>query len=176
MSQAGLQSTQPPVLKRCTQCGAHLQPTAPRCWLCYAEVSGGAGAAAHGGVPGAGGAEYVPAEVVATDKFAKASEIFFKIVSAALALVLLLTAVGIFMEEPAAGVVFLFFVLLPLGMTFIRLQSQQQKYGSVSWAERVATFVVSTALLVGLAGVVMMAGMIAMLVYCLYAFSSGGFH
>lgn len=184
MSQATPDPTPPPVLKRCLQCGAHLQPTAARCWLCYADVADGAasGDAAHAaasvGVDGgvAGGPPFVRAEVVAPHKFSQLSEIFFQIVSAALALVLLLTAAGLFMEEPAAGVVFLFFVLLPLGMTFVRVHSQRQRHGAVSWAEKVGTFVVSTALLVGLAGVVIVAGMIALFVYCLFAMNSGGFH
>lgn len=184
MSQANPDPMLPPVLPRCTQCGAHLQPTMPRCWLCYADVAGsgasGTGTSGTGtpstGASGTGATEWAQVEVASPPKFSKASEVLFQIVSAALALVLLLTAVGVFMEDAAMGAVFLFFVLLPLGVTFIRVHNQRQRFGAVSWAEKLGTFIVSTALIVGLAGVVMVAGTIAIIVICIASMGQGGFH
>ncbi len=156
----------PPVLPRCPYCGAHLQPQMTRCWLCYAAVAGAE--TIDGEAP-------VAVELARPPAFSVMSEWIFKGLSAVVGLLLFMIIAGAFLEEPAAGITLTVLVSIPLGATALRLYLQKQRYGAVSWAERLATFLVSTALLFALLGVLCVAAFIALFVWCLTQ-SPGGWH
>ena len=145
--------------KTCIHCGAQLPETAERCWLCYGELPN---------------SEPVMAELVRAPEFSKISERFFQVASALLACFLLLVIVAMFWQEPVSGVLLTIVVLLPLGATFMRITIRKQRQGRVSWAERFATYLVSTALLVALLTAMAVAAMIAFFVWCLVQLNNGG--
>ncbi|MFO0869741.1 MAG: hypothetical protein U0935_12485 [Pirellulales bacterium] len=144
----------PPVLPRCPHCGAHLQPQMVRCWLCFAAI------------PSTPPAQ-VPVELARPPEFSQLGERIFQGLSILVAGLVLLILLGTFLQEPAAGVTLTMLLFVPLSATVLRLYLQKQRYGRVSWAERLATFLVSTALLVMVLGVLVVAAFIAFFVWCL---------
>ena len=103
------------------------------------------------------------------------SDAFFAVVSGFLAVVVLLVGVGTAFTQPGLAIALAIVVAPALVATLVRTQKQQQRHGYVSWGERLATFVVSAAMVVGVLSALGAAAMIALVAFCFYALATGQF-
>ena len=149
------------ILRTCPHCGAECDAARPRCWLCQGVVTGGT--------------EIVDAEVVAEPPPYAPSDAFFAVVSAVLAAVILLVGLGAALTQPGMAIMLAVIVVPALAATVIRTQRKQARQGYVSWGERLATFVVSAALAVGILSLLGVAAVIALIAFCFYAMATGQF-
>lgn len=151
----------PPILPRCSSCGAHLRTGFARCWLCHAELT----------TTVSEGSPLVVAELARPPEFSEAAEWIFKGVAALLALLAGLVILGASLESPAAGVTLAVVLLFPLSATLLRVQLQKQKHGRVSWGEKLATFILSTAVMLALLVLLAIAAFAAFFIWCLIEIS-----
>ncbi|MFO0904033.1 MAG: hypothetical protein U0939_13595 [Pirellulales bacterium] len=151
----------PPILPRCPHCGAHVQPQAAQCWLCYGELAG---------------VEPIVASLAEPPAFSQVAERVFQIVFILLATLVGLVVLGAFHESPAAGMMLVMVLFLPCTLAAVRLQLQKQRKGSVSWGERLATYVLSLSLMFLALVLLMVAAFVALIIYCLVAQPSLNFH
>ena len=154
-------SETPPVLPRCPHCGAHVQPRTSQCWLCYGELSG---------------AGPIVASLAEPPAFSQVAERVFQIVFILLAGMVCLVVLGAFHESPAAGIMLVMVLFLPCTLAAVRLQLQKQRKGSVSWGERLATYVLSLSLMFLALVLLMVAAFVALIIYCLVAQPNMNFH
>jgi hypothetical protein len=147
--------------KICPDCGAENLAAAKYCWLCRRDMTTVS--------------EVVLAEVVLRRPAWTPSDWFFAILSLLLAIMIVLCAIGLAVEEPSAAIVFGILVVPPLVATIVRVSVRQQRQGHVSWAERFLTFFVSSVIMVGVVGLLLAAAFVAFFVYCLIELN-GGWH
>lgn len=157
-------SASPPLqLQTCPHCGADCEATADRCWLCYGELS-------------PKGDDVVAAEVVREPPRYAPEDTVFATMSAVLALIILLVGVGSAFVQPGVTILMAIVVVPALVATLVRVGSKQARTGYVSWGERLGTFLISASLTVGVLVLLALSAIIALVVYCFYLISSGGFH
>jgi len=147
-------------LKLCPECGAGLAAGAPVCWLCRRDL--------------ADSSEVVMAELVPDSKRVDALEIVLAISTLVIVVLMVLVGIGCFVSAPGLGVAYALFAAPPLIITLLRTQRQQAATGKVSWADRLLTLVLSTALSAGVAMLLAVAAFIAFFVWCWYMILSGG--
>ena len=97
----------------CPHCGAQCPPSTLRCWLCFGEISGAP-------------VEIVTAELIERPGFSRGSQLFFGLASALLAIFLSMMNFGLYLQEPAAGVVMTIGLLIPLAATVVREQLRRR--------------------------------------------------
>jgi hypothetical protein len=148
-------------LKTCPHCGAECDARSQRCWLCHGNVSAKA--------------EIVDAEVVSEPPRHAPSDVFFAVAAGILALVIVLVGVGAALTEPGLAVMMGVVVVPALVATVVRIQQQQYRHGYVSWGERLATFVVSASLVVGVLMLLCVAAVVAFIIFCFAALATGSF-
>lgn len=146
-------SNLPPILPTCRECGAHLQPGSPRCWLCLAKLDGAEAP--------------IRAELARPPEFSRVSEVIFGTISALVGLFLLVVIVGLWLQDSRAAMAFLTILTIPAAATAVRLTLRKRKVGRIGWGERLVTFLLSTALVVGLLVALMVAAFLAFFVWCL---------
>ena len=144
-------------IQTCLECGAECLATATTCWLCKGNFSTDS--------------EIVLAELVEPRPKYAPSDVFFLIVSAILAVLLLLVGIGAAVEQPGLGIAFFVVVAIPLIATVVRVQSQEAKRGSLSFTEKFLTFVVTASMTAGLIVIVVGAAFVAFFVYCMVEMS-----
>ncbi len=113
----------------------------------------------------------VVAELARPPEFSETAEWIFRGVTALLALLAGLVILGASLESPAAGVTLAIMLLLPLSATLLRVQLQRQRYGRVSWGEKLATFILSTAVMLALLVLLAVAAFVAFFIWCLIEIS-----
>ena len=143
----------PPVLPTCRECGAHLQPGQARCWLCLAKLDGDEAP--------------IRAELARPPEFSRVSETVFRAISALVGLFLLVVTVGLWLQDSRAAMAFLTMLSVPAAATAIRLNLRKNRVGKISWAERLVTFLLSTALVVGLLAALVVAAFLALFAWCM---------
>ena len=141
-------------IRVCQQCGAQFAPEATKCWLCQAAVA-------------------VPQSVVVADLVAppqsplwSLGEVFFAVLSALTALMIVLIGLGIFAEEFVAGLIYVVVVLPPLTVTVARTVRKTRSGVGISWAERFATFLVSAVVMAALLGLLAVAAVACLIIMC----------
>jgi hypothetical protein len=147
-------------LRACPHCGADCDAAKPRCWLCGGELTG---------------EEIVDAVVVKEPPPYAPSDVFFAVASAVLAVVIVLVGIGAALTEPGLAIAMAVVVAPALLATVIRTQRVEARHGYVSWGERLATFIVSAAAVVGLLGALWIALLIALVALCFLAMAGGQF-
>lgn len=156
--------SEPPPLElvTCPHCGAECDARASRCWLCYGHV--------------ADRNEVVDAELVEPPRDFP-GDAFFAVMSAVLAVLLLAVAVGAAFSQPGLLVLMAIVVVPALMAVFVRSQRKQRLQGRVGWGERLATFLVSASLMIGILGLVAVGLLVTLFVFCIIAITGGGgFH
>lgn len=151
-----------PALRTCPHCGADCEVGKPRCWLCHGEL--------------AGGDEIVDAELVQEVPPHAPSDMFFVIAAAILAVVVLLIGVGAALTQPGLAIAMAIVVAPALVATLVRTRKQQKRQGYVSWGERLATFAISVAVMMGVLSALGAAVMVALVIFCFYALATGQFN
>lgn len=141
-------------LQICRHCGAEVPLSAPQCWLCFGKLPAGM--------------DVVDAEVVAPPESPawQLTEVFFAVVSALTALLVVLVGIGVFCEEPVMGIIYVVIVLPPLGVTVARTARKRRAGENISWAERFATFVVSSVVMLGFLGLLAVAAVACLIIMC----------
>ena len=137
----------------CPACGAEYAAGASHCWLCHANLND---------VP------IVVAELIAAPQSPvwKLSEVFFAVLSALTALLIVLIGIGVFVEEAVLGVIYVILVLPPLTVTLARTYRKTHSGAGISWAERFATFVVSSVVMAGVLGILAIAALACLIIMC----------
>jgi hypothetical protein len=155
-------STEPDVaVKLCPDCGAENISLAKFCWMCRRRLVN---------VP-----TIVTAEVAAEPNSGKPayapSEWFFLVLTAILAGVLLMLGVGIAQVQPRA--LFWYAILFVPGFvaTAVRVSNKRAEGKHVGWGEKLATFFVSTVVVIGVLAVSVIALVIAACALCFYIVS-----
>lgn len=156
------QDAPPPVLPRCPHCGAHVQPQAAQCWLCYSPL--------------AGQSEPIVAALAEPPPYSQVIERFFQVVFLGIAGLVGLIVIGAFRESVAAGLSLLMILFVPCTLAAVRLQMQKHRKGSVSWGERLATYLVSVSLMFIALILLLVAAFIAFFIWCLVAQPKMNFH
>lgn len=141
------------VARVCPQCGAQYYPDAGKCWLCHADLSD---------------EPLVVAQLIAPPPSPvwKLSEVFFASLSALTALLVVLIGIGIFAQEATLGVIYVILVLPPLTVTVARTYRKTQSGAGISWAERFATFLVSSVVMMGVLGILAVAAVACLIIMC----------
>jgi len=141
------------VARVCPQCGAQYYPDAGKCWLCHADLSD---------LP------VVVAQLIAPPMSPawKLSEVFFAVLSALTALLVVLIGIGIFVQEAALGIIYVILVLPPLTVTVARTYRKTRSGAGISWAERFATFLVSSVVMMGILGLLAVAAVACLIIMC----------
>lgn len=141
-------------LQLCRHCGAEVPLSAPRCWLCQGELPAGM--------------TIVDAEVVGPPESPawQLTEAFFAVVSALTALLVVLIGIGVFCEEPVMGIIYVVIVVPPLGVTVARSARKRRAGVNISWAERFATFVVSSVVMLAFLGLLAVAAVACLIIMC----------
>jgi len=137
----------------CPHCGAQYSAEAAKCWLCHADLSD---------VP------IVVAELIAPPMSPawQLSEVFFAVLSALTALLVVLIGIGVFIEEATMGLIYVILVLPPLTVTLARTYRKTRSGAGISWAERFATFVVSSVVMAGILGILAIAALACLIIMC----------
>ena len=140
---------------KCPHCGADCFAAAQRCWLCYTDF---------GKSP-----EIVTAEVVAEPPRQSISEWLFAILTLLAIGMVIVVGIGVAMQEWQTGVVYLVLVSIPLAACAVRIQVKKSRQGSMTWAERFSTLMVTTLVAMGILGGLAVAAAVAFFVWCFAA-------
>ena len=146
-------------LKTCRECGADCETKAAHCWLCGADLKGQV--------------EIVVAEIVDEPPPYAPGDTFFAVLSAIVAVVVLLVGIGAAVSDPGMAIGFAIIVVPALVATVVRAQQTRARQGYVTWGERLATFMVSVSLMFALLSLLSMAAIVAFIFYCFYALGTG---
>ena len=146
-------------VKICGECGAACPLTAHQCWMCQADVRAEPAVVLAEALPQR--PSYAPAEW------------FFAAASLLVVLVLILVGIGVGMQSPGLLVVYVVLVIPPLVGAVVRVKRREAQLGSVSWAEKFVTLVVSGSIMIGVLGLVAAALGVALFVMCFAAMAGG---
>jgi hypothetical protein len=158
-----------PQLKICPECGADCGGTAQSCWMCQANLAN---------VETIVAAEEVANQAVRAVRRPPnaVSEAFFATSTILLVIAALVVGIGLMINEPGLGIVFAIVASPALIATVVRTRFRQATTGTVSWAERFATLIVSGALTIGILSMLGVACFVAFLAYCIVTNSGPNFH
>lgn len=140
----------------CPHCGAQYAAGAAKCWLCNADLSD---------------APVLVAELVSAPPGEPAwslTEAFFAGLSALTALLVVLLGIGLFAQQPGLGVIYVILVIPPLTVTAARTFRKTRSGAGISWAERLATFVISSVVMLGVLGMLAIAAVACLIIYCIF--------
>ncbi|MEQ8789898.1 MAG: hypothetical protein RIC55_26625 [Pirellulaceae bacterium] len=150
-------------LKTCPSCGADCDARDARCWLCHADVT-------------PGGGEIVDAVVVQQSPHYAPTETLFAVMAGILAVLIVLVGIGSALSEPGMTVLLLIVVVPALVATLVRIQARKGRVGHVGWGEKLATFVISASITVGLLGMLGVAAIVALVAFCFYTLATQNVH
>ncbi len=141
---------------QCVQCGAVNRQGTKRCWLCgavldtpvvYAELVPDA--------PRVGGWQFTLSE--------------------AMILVTLIAVIaGTWAVKPANAVLLVLITGPALLVTFIRTARKRSRGKDVTWVDKLATFLITAASVIGVLMVLWVAAIVAFFLYCIYAVAHSG--
>jgi hypothetical protein len=146
----------------CTECGAASARDAAYCWLCGAKL---------GATP-----NVIDAELVRHVPRYAAVESLFAAGVVLSALVLVILAIGIAMDEPAGLIPFFIVVGPALLATAIHLARRRARAQDVTWMHGFITFWISGAAVIGAIVLLAVGALVALFLYCLVVVAAhGGF-
>lgn len=149
-------------LKICPECGAENIALARRCWMCHGDVAR---------VPALVTAEIVEDHSLARQKRAW-HEWFFLWLMVLLAVVIATVGAGLASEEPWLLIPYAIIVVPGFVATAIQVSVKSAKGETVSWGGTLATFVISTAVAIGVALLLLGALFVAIVITCFETFPS----
>jgi len=151
-------------LKPCPHCGADCDARDKRCWLCHADVTENAGEIVDAVVVPEAPPHYAPTDTL------------FAVMAGILAVLIVLVGIGSAVSEPGLTVMLLIVVVPALIATLVRIQARKGRVGYVSWGEKLATFLISASITVGILGLLGIACIIALIVFCFYELANLNTH
>jgi len=101
------------------------------------------------------------------------SEIFFAILTAFVAFVLVLLGIGIAANGPEPLIPYAIIVIPAFLITAVRLGIKRARGKPIGWGERLATFLISAAVVVSVITVLIAAAIVAFCIYCFSALANG---
>lgn len=136
---------------QCSQCGAVNRQGTKRCWLCGANLE----------IP------VVYAELVPDSPQVGGWQ--FKLSELMIVVTLIAVIAGTWALEPATGIVLVVVCSPALLVTFIRTARKRSRGQDVSWAAKLATFLLTAAAVVGVLTLLWIAVIVALFLYCIFA-------
>ena len=152
----------------CPDCGADNAAAALRCWMCYLDIRD-----EHPVVEAQLATPSTAAPVNKPPPFAL-SELFFRLATVCVLVMLVLVGIGVATEEAGLGIVYVIMVTPPLLGTLLRVRKRRSKVGNVTWSEKFMTLMVSGAIMLGVIGLLWIAAIVALLAFCFVALAGGG--
>lgn len=140
-------------LKVCHECGAENLHLALRCWMCHADLKR---------VP-----QVVIAEIVPDPPKYAPSEIFWMVLTALVGVLLVLVGIGLASEGPEPLIPYAIVIVPAFIATVVRVARKQSRGVRIGWGERLLTFLISGMAVIGFIGLLIVAALTAMFVYCL---------
>ena len=141
----------------CFECQASNRPGTRKCWLC--------GATLNGDVP--------YAEIV--DEPVQLGGGQFSLAELMILITVVAIAAGIWAQDPGTGFSVTVIGLPALVATFVRTLRRRRRGENVTWADKVATFLLTAAMTFTILTMIAVAAVIALFIFCIYLVSTAGF-
>ncbi|MCA9161729.1 MAG: hypothetical protein KDA62_02075 [Planctomycetales bacterium] len=145
-------------IRICPECAAENSPFSDNCWLCQCPLTGDV--------------EIVTAEIVGENRPNPILDRTFAVLTGLVGLLIVIVGIGIAADEPSLGVLYVLVVTPPLLGAFVRVKREMRRRRYVGWGERLATLIVSFALMYGLLMALGVAALVAFFIYCVIALST----
>jgi hypothetical protein len=151
----------PQDLAVCPECGAALPLADAKCWLCGRPNVAGSWSKSRPAAARPTGLEVAATITLSTLLVSVAAVMMFS---------------GLVGDAPGLAILFAAVVTPGLLATWLASKRARAKGESLAWYSKLAAFMISTAITVGMLGVLCVAAFVAFFIWCLFALSTGQMH